>query len=223
MRINKFIAKSGTASRRQADKLIEEKRVKINNKLAKIGDRVSESDVVFLDSRELKLVKKTVILAFNKPVGLECTANKDVKNNIIEYINYPQRIFTIGRLDKNSSGLIFLSNDGDLAYKLSKTANMYQKEYEVRVDRKISDTDLKKLSEGVEILGQKTLKAKTERVSDTEFKIVICQGLNRQIRRMCEALSYKVKTLNRIRIVNYELGNLKKGEYKEIEQEEIFE
>ena len=225
MRINKYLSEAGVCSRREADRLIEEGRVTINGILAFLGSTVSEGDEVGLDDKLITGSAKKVLIAFNKPRGIVCTTadpkSKDV--NIVEYINYPERIFPVGRLDKDSEGLILLSNDGDLSNRIMKARNYHEKEYEVEVDKPFDDEFLKKMSEGVPILDAVTRKCKLKRTGKTSFNIVLTQGLNRQIRRMCEYFGYKVVKLKRIRIMNIRLGNIKPGTYRNVTEEEYNE
>ena len=225
VRINKYLSEAGVCSRRGADRLIEEGRVSVNGNLAFLGSVVKNSDEVRVDGNLVTPVIKKVLIAFNKPRGIVCTTadpkSKDV--NIIEYINYSERIFPRGRLDKDSEGLILLSNDGDLSNKIMKARNFHEKEYEVEVDKPFDDEFLKKMSEGVPILDTITRKCTLKRTGKTSFNIILTQGLNRQIRRMCEYFGYKVVSLRRIRIMNIKLGNLKSGTYRNITDKEYEE
>ena len=225
VRINKYLSEAGVCSRRGADRLIEEGRVSVNGILAFLGSVVNKEDEVRVDGNLVKAVAKKVLIAFNKPRGIVCTTadpkSKDV--NIIEYINYPERIFPVGRLDKDSEGLILLSNDGDLSNKIMKARNFHEKEYEVEVDKPFDDEFLKRMSEGVPILDTVTRKCTLKRTGKTSFNIILTQGLNRQIRRMCEYFGYKVVRLRRIRIMNIKLGNLKSGTYRNITDKEYAE
>ena len=225
MRINKYLSEAGVCSRREADRLIKEGRVTINGILALLGSILSEGDEVRVDGSLIKGNTKKILIAFNKPKGIVCTTadprSKDV--NIVEYINYPERIFPVGRLDKDSEGLILLSNDGDLSNKIMKARNYHEKEYEVEVDKPFDDEFLKKMSEGVPILDTVTRKCKLRRTGKTSFNIILTQGLNRQIRRMCEYFGYRVVKLKRIRIMNIKLGSLKSGTYRNITEVEYNE
>ena len=225
VRINKYLSEAGVCSRRGADRLIEEGRVSVNGTLAFLGSVVNKEDEVRVDGNLVKAVAKKVLIAFNKPRGIVCTTadpkSKDM--NIIEYINYPERIFPVGRLDKDSEGLILLSNDGDLSNKIMKARNFHEKEYEVEVDKPFDDEFLKRMSEGVPILDTATRKCTLKRTGKTSFNIILTQGLNRQIRRMCEYFGYKVVRLKRIRIMNIKLGNLKSGTYRNITDKEYEE
>ncbi len=220
MRLNKFISESGKASRRGADKLIEEGRVKINGRKAKIGDQVKPGDEVMVNGQRLRLARNNVYIALNKPVGITCTTEKNVKGNIIDLVNHPLRIFNIGRLDKDSDGLILLTNDGDIVNEILRAENNHEKEYIVSVDKPITPEFIEKMSKGVRILGTKTLPCYVEQLSKYEFKIILTQGLNRQIRRMCEALGYEVYHLQRVRIMNIHLGNLPIGQWRDLTKKE---
>ena len=220
MRLNKFISESGKASRRGADKLIEEGRVKINGRKAKIGDQVKPGDKVMVNGQLLRLARNNVYLALNKPVGITCTTEKNVKGNIVDLVNHPLRVFNIGRLDKDSDGLILLTNDGDIVNEILRAENNHEKEYIVSVDKPITPQFVETMSKGVRILGTKTLPCKVEQLSKYEFKIILTQGLNRQIRRMCEALGYEVYRLQRVRIMNIHLGNLPVGQWRDLTKKE---
>ncbi|MCI6164131.1 MAG: pseudouridine synthase [Lachnospira sp.] len=222
-RINKYLSQSGYCSRRQADKLIEEKRVTIDGKIAVMGDKVSDLQKVCVDGSIIDNNEKEVLLAFYKPVGIVCTTtDKQGDNNIVDYIGYEQRIYPVGRLDKDSEGLILMTNNGEITDKILRAANGHEKEYIVKVDKKINEDFIRKMSEGVYIkeLDVTTRKCFVQKQSDKAFRIILTQGLNRQIRRMCETLGYKVTHLKRIRIMNILLGDLKEGEYRELEKEE---
>ena len=225
VRINKYLSEAGVCSRRGADRLIEEGRVSVNGTLAFLGSVVKNSDEVRLDGELVSKKTDKILIAFNKPRGIVCTTadpkSKDV--NIIEYINYSGRIFPVGRLDKDSEGLILLSNDGDLSNKIMKARNFHEKEYEVELDKPFDDEFLKKMSEGVPVLDTVTRKCTLKRTGKTSFNIILTQGLNRQIRRMCEYFGYKVVRLKRIRIMNIKLGNLKSGTYRNITDKEYEE
>ena len=223
-RINKYLSEIGYCSRRQADKLIEMGRIMVNSKEAKMGYKIQKDDVIHVDGEKIKKKKtKRIFIALNKPRGVVCTTNAGVEeNNIIDYLNFRERVFPIGRLDKTTTGLILLTNDGDTANKILKTAYNNEKEYLVRVNRPISEAVLKKMSEGVEILGKKTIKCKVEKLKSTEFKIILTQGLNRQIRRMCEYFDFRVVALQRVRIMNIKL-DIKEGKYRLLNDKEIAE
>ena len=221
-RINKFLSEIGYCSRRQADALIEQGRVYVNRKSAKMGMRVSEEDLIEVDGERInQSKKKKIFIALNKPRGVVCTTNSGVEeNNIIDFVNFSERVFPIGRLDKSTTGLILLTNDGETANKILKTANNNEKEYLVKVNRPIPESILKKMSEGVPILGKITRKCVVEKVKTNQFKIILTQGLNRQIRRMCDHFGYKVVSLQRIRIMNIKL-DLPEGKYRLLNEQEI--
>lgn len=221
-RLNKFLSEAGYCSRRAADKLIEEGRVTVNGKHPKMGTKVSSTDEVSVDGKVVSIKKKSrVYIAFNKPVGVVCTTDTRVeKNNIIDFINYPSRIFPIGRLDKDSEGLILLTDDGDIVNKILRSSNNHEKEYIVRVDKPISQTFVKRMSEGVPILDTMTKPCRVQKLSRDSFKIVLTQGLNRQIRRMCSYLDYEVESLKRVRIMNINLMS-DVGEYRNLTKEEL--
>ena len=222
-RLNKFIGETGYCSRREADKLIEEGRVTINGIVPEMGTKVSPDDEVRIDGKLIvEKNEKSIYLAFNKPVGIECTTNLDVRDNIVDYINYPKRIFPIGRLDKASEGLIFMTNDGDIVNKILRARNNHEKEYTVTVNRPITDRFIERMGNGVPILETITRKCKVEQISKYTFKIILTQGLNRQIRRMCEYLGYEVTALKRIRIINISL-DIPVGRYRELTDAEIKE
>ncbi|RAR46815.1 23S rRNA pseudouridine(2604) synthase RluF [Flavobacterium lacus] len=222
-RINKFLSESGYCSRREADRLITEGRVTINGTVPEMGTKVFETDEIRVDGKLIRENRgKPIYLAFNKPAGIECTTNQSVRNNIVDYINYPERIFPIGRLDKASEGLIFMTNDGDIVNKILRARNNHEKEYIVTVDRPITDRFIEKMSNGVPILDTITRKCKVEQISKYIFKIVLTQGLNRQIRRMCEYLGYEVTALKRIRIINISL-DIQVGRYRDLTPAEIKE
>lgn len=221
-RLNKFLSEAGFCSRRAADKLIEEGRVTVNGKHPEMGTKVSSTDEVSVDGKVVSIKKKSrVYIAFNKPVGVVCTTDTRVeKNNIIDFINYPSRIFPIGRLDKDSEGLILLTDDGDIVNKILRSSNNHEKEYIVRVDKPISQTFVKRMSEGVPILDTMTKPCRVQKLSRDSFKIVLTQGLNRQIRRMCSYLDYEVESLKRVRIMNINLMS-DVGEYRNLTKEEL--
>ncbi len=220
MRINKFISESGKASRRAADRLVEEGKVKINGKIAKIGAQVEPGDEVMVNGQTIRLARNNVYIALNKPVGITCTSEKGVKGNIIDLVNHPLRISHVGRLDKESEGLILLTNDGDIINEILRPENEHEKEYVVSVDKPITPEFVKQMSEGVKILGTKTKPCKVVELSKFEFQITLTQGLNRQIRRMCEALGYEVYRLQRTRIMNIHLNNLPVGQWRDLSKKE---
>jgi 23S rRNA pseudouridine2604 synthase len=222
-RLNKFIGETGYCSRREADKLIEEGRVTINGVVPEMGTKVSQHDEVRIDGKLIvEKHEKLVYLAFNKPVGIECTTNLEVRNNIVDYINYPKRIFPIGRLDKASEGLIFMTNDGDIVNKILRARNNHEKEYTVTVNKPITERFIQRMGNGVPILDTVTRKCKVEQISQFTFKIILTQGLNRQIRRMTEYLGYDVTALKRIRIINISL-DIPVGRYRDLTDDEIKE
>ncbi|MGB3144428.1 MAG: 23S rRNA pseudouridine(2604) synthase RluF [Maribacter sp.] len=223
-RINKYLSEAGYCSRRAADKLIEQGRVTINGQVPEMGTKISSGDVVKVDGELIKDPKgKSVYLAFNKPVGIVCTTDTGVeKDNIIDYINYPKRIFPIGRLDKPSEGLIFLTNDGDIVNKILRARNNHEKEYLVTVDKPITIDFLNRMRKGIPILDTVTRECEVFEVSTYQFRIILTQGLNRQIRRMCEYLDYRVKKLKRIRIMNVHL-DLPVGKWRDLTEEELVE
>ena len=220
-RLNKAIAETGYCSRRAADKLIEEGIVMVNNKKVGLGVQVSSSDSISVNGKVITKVEEQIYLVFNKPTGITCTTDLDIQGNIISFLDYPKRIFPIGRLDKPSEGLIFLTNDGDIVNKILRSRNNHEKEYVVGVNKKVTDWFLKKMSSGLPILETTTKKCTVEKIDDYSFRIILTQGLNRQIRRMCEYLDFEVRTLKRIRIMNVELGSLKKGKYRRFTAQEF--
>lgn len=221
-RLNKYLSEAGYCSRRVADKLIEEGRVTLNGVVPEMGTKVAPNDVVEVDGEQIFNTKvKHTYIAFNKPAGIVCTTDTRVeKNNIIDYINYPTRIFPIGRLDKDSEGLILLTDDGDIVNKILRANNNHEKEYIVSVDKPISQTFVERMSSGVPILNTTTKQCKVKKISQKTFKIVLTQGLNRQIRRMCKYLGYEVKSLQRTRIMNIHLKS-SLGTYRELSEEEL--
>jgi len=222
-RINKFLSESGFCSRREADKLLEEGRITINGVVPELGTKVSLDDEVRVDGKLVReKTEKPVYLAFNKPVGIECTTNQNVRDNIVDYIHYPKRIFPIGRLDKASEGLIFMTNDGDIVNKILRARNNHEKEYVVTVNRPITDRFIERMSNGIPILDTVTRKCKVEQISKYVFRIILTQGLNRQIRRMCEYLDYEVTALKRTRIINISL-DIPVGRYRDLTDAEILQ
>ncbi|MGE7947753.1 23S rRNA pseudouridine(2604) synthase RluF [Lysinibacillus sp. NPDC093688] len=220
MRINKYLSETGIVSRRGADKWIEEGKVTINDELATVGSQVEAGDMVCVDGKEVKKEEQLVYIALNKPVGITSTTERHIKGNVVDFVNHPLRIFHIGRLDKESEGLLLLTNDGDIVNKILRAENHHEKEYIVQVDQPITEQFIKKMGAGVDILDTTTLPCYVEKISDKVFKIVLEQGLNRQIRRMCSALGYSVKRLQRIRIMNIKLGNLKVGQWRDLTDKE---
>ena len=224
VRINKYLSEIGFCSRRAADKLIEENRITINGKVPEMGTKVKTGDVVCVDGEPVvKTAKKFVYLAFNKPVGIVCTTDTGVeKDNIIDFINYPTRIFPIGRLDKPSEGLILLTDDGDIVNKILRARNNHEKEYLVTVNRPVTQEFIDQMSNGVPILDTITRKCYVKQTGKNTFKIILTQGLNRQIRRMCEFLDYRVTKLQRVRIMNIHLDT-KVGQWRHLRPEELQE
>lgn len=223
-RINKYLSEVGYCSRRAADKLLEEGRITINGKIPELGTKVSDEDEIFVDGKSIrKTEEEFVYISFNKPVGIVCTTDvKREKNNIIDYISHPKRIFPVGRLDKPSEGLILLTSDGDIVNKILRAKNNHEKEYLVRVDKPITEKFLEKMRNGVPILDTVTRKCEVEKIDTMNFRIVLTQGLNRQIRRMCEYLGYEVKKLKRIRIMNIKL-DVPVGKWRDLTSDELSE
>lgn len=219
--LNKFISSTGICSRREADKWIDAERVKINDQIAKKGNRVNEGDLVTIDGKPLKSRPKLVYIALNKPPGITCTTDLKDKDNIIDFVNHPKRIFPIGRLDKPSSGLILLTNDGDIVNKILREENNHEKEYIVYTNRMITADFITEMSNGIPILDTITKKCVVTKKGKKAFSIILTQGLNRQIRRMCEYLGYKVVSLKRVRIMNLRLGDLKLGKWRELTESEF--
>jgi len=219
--LNKFISETGFCSRREADKLIETGRVTVNNKLPKLGNRVSYDDIIKIDGKPLKPKDKPIYIAFNKPVGVSSTTDRKDKYNIIDYINHSKRIFPIGRLDKPSEGLIFLTNDGDIVNKILRAGNNHEKEYIVTVDKPVTAEFIHRMGNGIKILDTVTQKCFVKQESKYVFRIILTQGLNRQIRRMCEALNYHVTKLVRTRIMNITLSGIAPGKWRYLSQAEI--
>ncbi|MEI4772004.1 23S rRNA pseudouridine(2604) synthase RluF [Psychrobacillus sp. FJAT-51614] len=225
MRINKFLSEAGIVSRRGADKWITDGRVTINGMSAELGSKVEAGDDVRVDGKPIVVEQPLVYLVLNKPVGITSTTERHIKGNIVDFVNHPLRIFHIGRLDKDSDGLILLTNDGDVVNEILRAENKHEKEYIVTVNEKITDSFIEKMASGVKILGTKTLPAKVKKIGPNTFNIILTQGLNRQIRRMCSALGFTVKRLQRIRIMNITLEGLAIGEWRElteIEKKELF-
>ena len=221
-RLNKYLSEVGYCSRRAADRLIEQERVLVNGKLPSMGIKVRAGDVIKVDGEIIKKKReKATYIAFNKPIGIVCTTDTRVeKNNIIDFINYPTRIFPIGRLDKDSEGLILLTDDGDIVNKILRSSNNHEKEYIVKVDKPISQTFIKRMSEGIPILDTVTKACLVKKLSQKTFKITLTQGINRQIRRMCEYLNYRVENLQRVRIMNIHLKS-PVGAYRDLTKEEL--
>ncbi len=221
IRINKFISETGYCSRREADKLVEAGRVSLNGNTAVLGDKASYNDEVLVDGKPLKSKKEPIYIAFNKPVGIVCTTEQAISGNIIDYIKHKERIFPIGRLDKPSEGLIFLTSDGDIVNKILRAGNNHEKEYVVTVNKPIDTHFIKKMASGVPILETITKPCKIRKESSFVFNIILTQGLNRQIRRMCEFLGYRVTKLQRIRIMNVTLDNIPVGKWRNLSKTEL--
>ncbi|BBN83287.1 pseudouridine synthase [Pseudoalteromonas sp. A25] len=220
-RLNKYISETGFCSRREADKLIETGRVKVNGNLPEMGLKVSDDDQVLIDNKPLKAKPKRVYIAYNKPVGVTCTTEKKIRSNIVSAIDYPERIFPIGRLDRPSEGLIFLTNEGDIVNKILRAGNNHEKEYVVTVDRPINKRFVERMAGGLPILDTVTKKCFVKQNSEHTFTIVLTQGLNRQIRRMCEYLGYEVTKLKRVRIMNVNLNGLRPGQWRHLTDAEM--
>ena len=218
IRINKYLSEAGVCSRREADKMIEAGRVLIDGMVALMGTKVKEGQEILIDGKPIQKEEEEILLAFHKPRGIVCTTSKKDKNNIVDYIHYEKRIYPIGRLDKDSEGLILLTNQGEWVDKILRGSNYHEKEYIVTVNKDLTDEFLKKMGSGLylEELDRTTRPCKVTKIDDRTFKIILTQGLNRQIRRMCDTLGYKVVRLKRIRVMNIELGKLKVGTYRKV-------
>ena len=224
IRLNKYLSDAGVCSRREADRLTSAGKVTINGRVAVLGDKVLPTDQVEVEGKPVSREEEQIIIAFNKPEGIECTAQRENPDNIIDFIGYEKRIYPIGRLDKNSRGLILLTNDGSIVNGILKASNYHEKEYVVTVDKEITGEFIEAMSSGVTILdGVKTRTCEVRKTKSHEFNIVLTQGLNRQIRRMCKALGYNVTKLKRIRVMNVELGTLGSGKYRDLTDEEVCE
>ena len=227
MRLNNYISSTGLCSRRKADELIKEGKVKVNNKIATIGEIVNPDDKVEVEGKLLKQIQTDVYIALNKPRGITCTTERHIKGNIIDFVNHPERIFPIGRLDKDSEGLILLTNDGSIVNEILRDTNNHEKDYIVTVNKAITPIFIERMSKGVKIYNPVkneytiTNKCKINKINDKSFKITLSQGLNRQIRRMCTNLGYRVVKLKRIRIMNIELKNLPVGKWRNLTEEEL--
>ena len=221
IRLNKFLSEAGVCSRREADRLIESGKVTVDGKRAEMGMKVTESQIVCVGKKQVKPKNEMVLLAVNKPVGVVCKEEKKEKNKIINFLKYPTRITYIGRLDKDSEGLLLMTNNGDIINKMMRAGNEHEKEYIVTVNKPVTEEFLEKMANGVPILDTVTRKCKVEKFGKFKFRIILTQGLNRQIRRMCEYLGYKVTRLVRVRVMNIKLGDLKPGEYRAVTEEEI--
>lgn len=227
IRLNKYLSDAGVCSRRQADRYVEEGRITIDGRPAQMGERVLPEQNVCLDGKKIDgtggVSSKRIVLAVNKPRGIVCTTSKKEKDNIVDFIHYPVRIYPVGRLDKDSEGLILMTNDGELMDEILRARNGHEKEYEVQVNRPVSDRFLKEMAGGVPILDTVTRPCKIRKTGTFTFRIILTQGLNRQIRRMCEALGYRVRALKRIRVMNIRLDDLATGTYRELTEAEVFE
>lgn len=222
IRINKFLSEAGVCSRREADRQVAEGNVTVDGRTAEVGTRILPGQRVFFCGQPVNKEEEMILLAFHKPTGIVCTAEKREKNNVIDYIRYPKRIYPVGRLDKDSEGLLLLTNNGDIVNKMMRAGNMHEKEYLVTVNKPVTEAFLRGMAGGVPLveLNATTRKCKVERVGKKEFRIILTQGLNRQIRRMCEYFGYRVVKLVRTRIMNIELGNLENGAYRAVTPEE---
>lgn len=226
MRINKFISETGYCSRREADKLVDSGRVTINGEKAQLGSQAEHGDDVRIDGKQIGEQKHHVYIALNKPVGITCTTELHIKGNIVDFVGHKERIFPIGRLDKDSEGLILLTNDGDIVNPILRSEGKHEKEYIVTVDRPLTAAFVKGMSEGVHILGSMTLPCQVTRVADRVFRIILTEGRNRQIRRMCEAFGYHVRKLQRVRVMNIQLGGLQVGKWRDLsdaERQQLFD
>jgi 23S rRNA pseudouridine2604 synthase len=221
VRLNKYISETGVCSRREADKWIEAGRVTLNGLPASLGTQVAAGDEVRIDGDSIGAKKKQVYIVLNKPVGIVCTTEAHIEDNIIDHVGYPERIFPVGRLDRDSEGLILLTNNGDIVNEILRSENNHEKEYLVTVDRPITDLSLRMMADGVKIMGEVTKPSKVSRVNAQSFRIILTQGLNRQIRRMCSALGYRAQRLQRVRIMNIQLGDLPAGRWRHLTQAEV--
>ena len=221
IRLNKYLSEAGVCSRREADRLIESGKVTVDGKTAVTGMKITDSQIVRVGKKEIRPQNEMVLLAVNKPVGIVCTEEKKEKHNIIDFLGYPTRVTYIGRLDKDSEGLLLMTNNGDIINKMMRSGNLHEKEYKVTVNKEITPEFIEKMGNGVPILDTITRKCKVEAIGKYTFRIVLTQGLNRQIRRMCEYLGFKVTRLQRVRVMNIELGKLKPGEYRKVTEEEL--
>jgi 23S rRNA pseudouridine2604 synthase len=220
MRINKYLSTNGVCSRREADRLIESGQVLINKKVATLGDQVTEEDYVFVKGKAVLKQEERIYIAYHKPVGIEVTQNKEIKHNLANELGFDTHLFPIGRLDKDSSGLLLMTNDGDIVNKVLRPQFLHEKEYLVHVDKAMTEIFLKRLSEGVKLKKKRTRTARVERHNKRAFKMILTEGKNRQIRRMCEAFGYTVTALKRIRIMNINIGHLKVGAWRHLKPAE---
>jgi 23S rRNA pseudouridine2604 synthase len=221
VRLNKYISETGVCSRREADKWIEAGRVTLNGAPASLGHKVAQGDEVRIDGNLVGAKKKAIYIALNKPVGITCTTESHIEDNIVQFVGHSERVFPVGRLDKDSEGLILLTNDGDIVNEILRSENEHEKEYVVSVNRPITDLALKMLASGVKIMGVTTKPCRVERVDADTFRLVLTQGLNRQIRRMCSALGYRVRRLQRVRIINIHVGALRAGDWRYLSDAEV--
>jgi 23S rRNA pseudouridine2604 synthase len=221
VRLNKYISETGVCSRREADKWIEAGRVTCNGQVAALGTRVVDGDEIRIDGEPIGAKKRQIYIALNKPIGVTCTTEAHIEDNIIDLVGYPERIFPIGRLDKDSEGLILLTNDGDIVNEILRAENNHEKEYIVTVDRPITDLSLKMMAGGVKIMGELTKPCRVSRIDRESFRMILTQGLNRQIRRMCSALGYKAQRLQRVRLMNIHLGTLSSGQWRHLTDPEL--
>lgn len=223
IRLNKYISDAGHCSRREADKWIEEGRVWIDGRRGSLGDRVLPGMKVTVQGERVKAQSKNVYIMLNKPVGIVCTTDKREPMNVVDFVDHDRRIYPIGRLDKDSEGLLLMTSDGDIVNRILRAAGRHEKEYQVTVDKPVTSEFLSKMASGVKILGTMTLPCQIKKTGEKAFTLILTQGLNRQIRRMCEALGYRVKTLKRVRIMNLQLGNLKLGQWRNLTSSEMKE
>ena len=221
MRINKYISETGVCSRREADQWIAAGRITINGIAATLGSQVAEGDAVYIDGQPIGQKKSRIYIALNKPVGITCTSEPHIKDNIVDFVGHTERIFPIGRLDKDSEGLILLTNNGDIVNEILRVENAHEKEYRVTVDRPITDAFLNGMASGVSILGVRTKPCVVKRINPRCFSIILTQGLNRQIRRMCAVFDYRVRRLQRVRIMHIQLGSLKIGQWRNLSDHEL--
>lgn len=220
IRLNKYLSDAGVCSRREADRLIEAGKVKVDAHIAVMGERITKDASVYVNGKLVEPEEERILLAVHKPVGIECTCDKKNPDNIIDFLHYPKRLIYVGRLDKNSSGLLLMTNDGELANQITKSQEYHEKEYIVKVNKQITPIFLEQMRSGVEILNRITRPCKVTQMDEKTFQIILTQGWNRQIRRMCEALGFRVTALKRIRIMNIQLAHLKEGSYRRITGEE---
>jgi 23S rRNA pseudouridine2604 synthase len=221
VRLNKFISETGVCSRREADKWIDAGRVTCNGRVAALGTQVADGDRICIDGEPIGAKKNSIYIALNKPVGITCTTEAHIEENVIDLVGHPERIFPIGRLDKDSEGLILLTNNGDIVNEILRSENNHEKEYIVTVDRPITDLSLTMMAGGVKIMGVLTKPCRVSRIDQRSFRMVLTQGLNRQIRRMCSALGYKAQRLQRVRIMNVHLGTLSVGQWRPLTEREL--